>query len=58
MEIQTIIKSLYLKIKMQSNLDNKVSSLFKEKKQSNTKIRIKLYSDSEDNESDYDKNPL
>ena len=43
---------------MQSNLDNKVSSLFKEKKQSNTKIRIKLYSDSEDNESDYDKNPL
>ena len=43
---------------MQSNLDNKVSSLFKEKKQSNTKIRIKLYSDSEDNESDYDKTPL
>ena len=33
---------------MKSNLDIKVSSLFKEKKQNNSKIKIKLESDSED----------
>ena len=43
---------------MKQNLDIKVSSLFKEKKQKNTTIRIKLDSDSEDNQNDFDKESL
>ena len=43
---------------MQSNLDIKVSSLFKEKKQNNRIVKIKIDSDSEDNQSIKEKEPL